>query len=621
MSELFRIKKETIDEIGSAVKELANISDTQYFGELGDTIRDLKGTAIADKVFEGETFVGAEGKQTGSFTIVEELTEEDKLLSELEGLLSQKLSEDPIRRQEKSVLITKNSTIDITPDDKHLLSKVTVSTSVNLTNLMYDQSGNNMHLMAMREIGYQEGKPLTFVSGFDKLLFSTKTLNTLPYTFETTIQVPSLVGAMDQYWGNLICCYNSKSMYDGFLWDVREDNGTKKIETRFLVIKYETDGRYVEYIARFVGALEQVRGQKAHLALTLDQKNNKMNLYVNGVLWATDPVITKSNTPATMENLISLYTSLNPLNMPSLTIGGDWREKIPKEEGKEWYTVWGVDNYRFFRGGIYTACGFSTVRTAEEVLKDKDKFSHTSTGLVFSYDVAGSDVIASAGLEYRLNQDGVSYSVGLGSCTDTDVVIPRYHEGLPVNSIYRNGFYLKDGAKYNSLSIPNTLTFIEEGGIYNMDTGIYPGFKSNNLYIDCTLADWASGRITIQSHYDTIWGVSDNIYFKGEKINKAYTVIPSTVTRIAKCTFCEFGQGTIVIPSSVTSISGDAFSNDTNEQTEIIFLGRTPPTISSNAFGYDLNKITIRVPKDALEIYKNETNWILYSDIIFPQEV
>ena len=42
----------------------------------------------------------------------------------------------------------------------------------------------------------------------------------------------------------------------------------------------------------------------------------------------------------------------------------------------------------------------------------------------------------SVGLEYTLNEDGQSYSVtGIGTCTDTDIVIPNEYEGLPVTII------------------------------------------------------------------------------------------------------------------------------------------------------------------------------------------
>ncbi len=47
----------------------------------------------------------------------------------------------------------------------------------------------------------------------------------------------------------------------------------------------------------------------------------------------------------------------------------------------------------------------------------------------------------SQGLEFKLNSDSASYClVGIGTCTDADVIIPPEHEGLPVTSIQAYAF-------------------------------------------------------------------------------------------------------------------------------------------------------------------------------------
>ena len=53
----------------------------------------------------------------------------------------------------------------------------------------------------------------------------------------------------------------------------------------------------------------------------------------------------------------------------------------------------------------------------------------------------GSNLTPSEGLEYQLNDDGVSCSVtGIGSCTDTKIVIAGSYEGLPVTEIADDAF-------------------------------------------------------------------------------------------------------------------------------------------------------------------------------------
>ena len=48
---------------------------------------------------------------------------------------------------------------------------------------------------------------------------------------------------------------------------------------------------------------------------------------------------------------------------------------------------------------------------------------------------------ASEGLKYMIGGGGTYYTVnGIGTCTDTDIVIPSSYEGLPVTKIYGQGF-------------------------------------------------------------------------------------------------------------------------------------------------------------------------------------
>lgn len=68
----------------------------------------------------------------------------------------------------------------------------------------------------------------------------------------------------------------------------------------------------------------------------------------------------------------------------------------------------------------------------------------------------------SVGLAYKLSSDGSYYSVsGIGSCTDTDLVIPPTYEGLPVKAIEANAFYAND-----SITSVTTLSSMERIGEY-----------------------------------------------------------------------------------------------------------------------------------------------------------
>ena len=65
----------------------------------------------------------------------------------------------------------------------------------------------------------------------------------------------------------------------------------------------------------------------------------------------------------------------------------------------------------------------------------------------------------SEGLEYKLNEDGLSYTVvGIGTCKDDDLVIPNSYEGLPVTTIGEKAFERCE--KITSVVLPDSVTSI-----------------------------------------------------------------------------------------------------------------------------------------------------------------
>lgn len=65
----------------------------------------------------------------------------------------------------------------------------------------------------------------------------------------------------------------------------------------------------------------------------------------------------------------------------------------------------------------------------------------------------------------------------------------------------------------------------------------------------------------------------------------------------------------VTLPSSLNYIDEDAFS-DCRNLTRIYCFATEPPRLNSEAFGEDdFKNITVRVPKESLDAYKNDTRW------------
>jgi hypothetical protein len=99
--------------------------------------------------------------------------------------------------------------------------------------------------------------------------------------------------------------------------------------------------------------------------------------------------------------------------------------------------------------------------------------------------------------------------------------------------------------------------------------------------------------------------------------------IPDSVTDIGPSAFFELdATATITVPASVTDIGTRAFYKSGGagqQQTNVVMLSTTPPTIGSAAFfasSTHYNYGTITVPKGCGDTYKNATGWSEYADII-----
>ncbi len=225
-------------------------------------------------------------------------------------------------------------------------------------------------------------------------------------------------------------------------------------------------------------------------------------------------------------------------------------------------------------------------------------------------------IVGSEGLEYAL-VDGAYYTVtGLGSCTDTEVVIPPMYNGLFVRAISDNAFDYCDSL--TGVTIPDSVTSIgydafaycssltsvtipdSVASIGNYAFGSCDSLTGVTIPDSVTsIGDWAFSdcsslaNISVDVNNEYYSSLDGNLYDKNQTmliqyaIRKTNThfVIPSTVTSIGNSAFSDcssltgvtIGNGVtsigdyafwgcssltgVTIPDSVTSIGEDAFRN------------------------------------------------------------
>ena len=194
---------------------------------------------------------------------------------------------------------------------------------------------------------------------------------------------------------------------------------------------------------------------------------------------------------------------------------------------------------------------------------------------------------ASKGLTFALNDDKNSYTlVDMGDCTDKEIVIPAYYNGLPVTKIGEGAFLNKseitsviipegvlnigNGAfrecvKLQSVSIPATVTSIGEYAFYN-----------------CSLTSISLPEGLLEIKQYTFYGCD---FTKIE--------IPYGVTSVGDGAFAECELvGELSLPSSLEIIGKNAFYN--LKKVATITLPKSLKTIGDRAFNCDSLEVEAR---------------------------
>ncbi len=186
----------------------------------------------------------------------------------------------------------------------------------------------------------------------------------------------------------------------------------------------------------------------------------------------------------------------------------------------------------------------------------------------------GHKNIPSQGLLYELMGDNSSYCVvGVGSCTDSDIVIPAEYEGLPVTDIGDSAF--EDCTMITSVSLPDGLEYIG-----------YAAFSGCGALKTVMISNSVSriGRWAFQSCIeltsitlpDNMLEISDSLFSGCVKLERVS--VSNQLTSIESQAFygCESLRD-FTVPSSVTFMGELAFSGCVNllqEADGVTYVGK-----------------------------------------------
>ncbi len=199
------------------------------------------------------------------------------------------------------------------------------------------------------------------------------------------------------------------------------------------------------------------------------------------------------------------------------------------------------------------ALGYCSNLSEIVFLGTEEQWNAISKGSNWDYDTGAYTVVfikpASEGLEFTLSSDGTSYSVtGIGTCTDTDIIIPSTHEGLPVTAIGEKAFYnLKT---ITSVEIPYGVTSIGDRAFYDCTGLTSIEIPDSVIIIGSYAFEYCNGLTSIE--------------------------IPDSVTSISSYAFWScIGLTSIEIPDSVTSMGVNAFGSCTGIASITVAFGNT----------------------------------------------
>ena len=167
----------------------------------------------------------------------------------------------------------------------------------------------------------------------------------------------------------------------------------------------------------------------------------------------------------------------------------------------------------------------------------------------------------SEGLEFIITDDDTFACIvlGIGSCTDTKLVIPSFYNGFPVEGVSNNAF--KGNTTITSVTLPSSIIAIGNGAFSDCINLSEIRIQSE----ECVISENAFSNTAYyndNSHWDNgVFYVDDCLICADQSLTGSYTVREGTRI-IANSAFADCTNLTdIHLPDGLTSIGFTAFSN------------------------------------------------------------
>ena len=221
--------------------------------------------------------------------------------------------------------------------------------------------------------------------------------------------------------------------------------------------------------------------------------------------------------------------------------------------------------------------------------------------------------ITSKGLKFSLSADKTCYSLsGIGSCKDTDIIIPASYNDLPVTSIEYRSFSYNESI--TSVSIPSSITSIGDQAFYNcseLKSVTIPKsvtFIGDNAFYNCTnltgvyitdIAAWCG--INFSNYTANPLCYANNLYLNEALVREL--IIPDNVDTINTMAFANCKNLVrLTLPDSLKVVGDHAFYSCTNLIS--LTLGKNLTSIETSAFN-DCYKLAEIYNLSNIDIVKN----------------